>query len=253
MIAVSTMTLSDVIAAVEIRCGYVVTPLNTDWGTIGRYVIDARRDLFNRTNPFKEWAYQKTVQVNHLTVLPDDYIRPIRLTTKLPASADALAERYEARRVDPREWMRLSNVSAAHSFAKGWEMSGVYMVWANNTDSTQWAATPPAVWIYPNNLVGQFDYVAQFGDNDLTNYSSPVNVPVEMESLLIDMASARLLADIADPARVETLLKEVQSRLAQYQGQIIAARQAVAIEAAAIPNPEPANITSQPSTPGGLI
>lgn len=61
MIAISSMTLADVVAAMEMRSGQFMTPYNSDWQTLAQYVRDARRDLFNRTNPFKEWAYQNSV------------------------------------------------------------------------------------------------------------------------------------------------------------------------------------------------
>lgn len=253
MIAISSLTLADVIAAMEMRLGEALTPYNSDWQTLAQYVRDARRDLFNRTNAYKEWSYQQTVSINHLSAVPQDFIRPIRLTTNLPGADPTLAVRYEARMADPREWNNLTNSARPISFTKGWVKTGVYMIWANNIDTVQWANNPMSVWIYPNNLVGQLDYVASFGDADINLMANAVKVPVELEGLLIDMAIARFLEDTADPQRIVTAAQNVAQKVYQYQADQIAANQTVAIEAKAIPNPEPAILKTKPQTPGGLL
>lgn len=253
MIAISSITLADVITAMEMRIGDLMTPYNSDWQTLAQYVRDARRELFNRTNAYKEWSYQQTTSVNHLSPVPQDYIRPIRLTTNLPGADPTLGVRYEARMADPREWLNLTSAVRPISFTKGWVKTGVYMIWANTTDSVQWANNRMAVWIHPNNLVGQLDYVASFGDADINVLADTVKVPVELEGLLIDMAVSRFLDDTADPQRIVTAAQDVAQKVYQYQAAQVAANQAVAIEAKAIPNPEPAIAKTKPQTPGGLL
>lgn len=253
MIAVSSPTLADVVAAMEMRISDLMTPYNSDWQTLAQYVRDARRELFNRTNAYKEWAYQQTVSITHLQSVPQNFVRPIRLTTSLPGADPALAVRYEARMADPREWRALTNPARPISFTKGWVKTGVYMIWANPTDSVNWAAAPMAAWIHPTNLVGQLDYVASYGDADINAYNSVVAVPVELENLLIDMAVSRFLDDVADPQRMVTAAQDVAQKLYQYQSAQVAAAQGVALAAQAIPNPEPAQARTQPQSPGGIL
>lgn len=253
MIAVSSLTLADVVAAMEMRLADLMTPYNSDWQTMAQYVRDARRDLFNRTNAYKEWAYQQTVSVTHLQSVPQDFIRPIRLTTTLPESPTVQAIRYEARMADPREWRSLTNGARPISFTKGWAKTGVYMIWANPIDGENWASAPMAVWIHPTYLIGQLDYVASFADADINAYNSVVAVPIELENLLIDMAVSRFLDDVADPNRMVTAAQDVAQRLYQYQSSQVAAAQGVALSAQAIPNPEPAQARTKPQTPGGII
>lgn len=247
------MTLADAVAAMEMRLGDAMTPYNSDWQTLAQYIRDSRRDLFNRTNAYKEWSFQQTASVSHLSPVPQDFIRPIRLTTNLPGADPTLAVRYEARMADPREWQNLTNTVRPISFTKGWVKTGVYMIWANTVDSSQWAENPMAVWIYPNNLEGQLDYVASFGDADINVFSDTVKVPVELEGLLIDMAIYRFLEDTADPQRIVSAAQSVAQKVYQYQAEQIAANQTVAIEAKAIPNPEPAVLKTKPQSPGGLL
>ena len=253
MIAISSITLADVVTAMEMRIGDLMTPYNSDWQTLAQYVRDARRELFNRTNAYKEWSFQQTASVNHLSPVPQDFVRPIRLTTNLPGADPTLAVRYEARMADPREWQNLTSVARPISFTRGWVKTGVYMIWANTFDSVQWANNRMAVWIFPNNLVGQLDYVASFGDADINVLTDTVKVPVELEGLLIDMAVSRFLDDTADPQRIVTAAQDVAQKVYQYQVAQVAANQAVAIEARAIPNPEPAIVKDKPQTPGGLL
>jgi hypothetical protein len=247
------MSVGDAVTAMEMRIADYMTPYNSDWQTLAQYVRDARRDLFNRTNAYKEWSYQASISVTHLQSLPQNYIRPIRLTTALPGANPVLGVRYEARMADPREWRSLTNTARPISFTKGWVKTGVYMVWANSVDSVNWAANNLAIWIYPNNLVGQLDYVASFGDVGMGTYNSLVRVPVELEGLLIDMAVSRFLDDVADPQRIVTAAQEVAQKVYQYQVSQIAASQAVAVNAQAISNPEPAILRTKPQTPGGLL
>lgn len=253
MIAVSSMRLADAIIAMEMRVGDLMTPYNSDWQTLAQYVRDARRDLFNRTNAFKEWSYQQTVTITHLQNVPPNFIRPIRLTTALPGADPTLGVRYEARMADPREWNALTNPARPISFTKGWIKTGVYMIWANNVDSVSWAANNMAIWIHPTNLIGQLDYVASFADADLNTHLDTVNVPVELENLLIDMAVSRFLDDVADPQRIVTAAQDVAQKVYQYQSAQVAAAQAEAMAAQAIPNPEPAALRMKPQTPGGII
>jgi len=253
VIGISSMTVADVVAAIEMRAGDLMTPYNSDWQTMVNYIRDARRELFNRTNPFKEWAYQQTVQLTHLQSVPNDFMRPLRLTTTAPGNDPNLAIRYEARRVSPYEWMTLCNPARPHSFARPRESAPTYMVWANSFDNGQWASNQPALWINPTNLIGQLDYIANYGDVDVTVYTDPVRVPVEMEGLLIDMALSRFLEDVADPQRAITAAQDVATRVYEYQVSQIAARQSSLIEAQAIANPEPASLAEKPSTPGGLL
>jgi len=255
MIAISSMTLADVISAMEIRAGEFMTPYNSDWQTLAQYVRDARRDLFNRTNPFKEWSHLNSVSVTHNQQVPEDFIRPVRMTTRL--TADPLGastfDRYEARQVDPREWMNVTNLSSASIFTKGWEKTGVYMIWANNTDSDLWASTRMSVWLFPDALTGQLDYIASYADANLNLLSDTVKVPIELESLLIDMSVARFLNDVADPQKIVTTTQDVVQRIMQYQQQQIQASQAVTTEARAIPKPEPMSVKQGPVSQGGLI
>lgn len=253
MIAISSMTLADAVSAMEMRISDLMTPYNSDWQTLAQYVRDARRDLFNRTNAFKEWSYQQTVSITHLQNVPQDFIRPLRLTTALPNADPTLGVRYEARMADPREWYALTNPARPISFTKGWVKTGVYMIWANTVDSVNWAANPMSVWIYPNNLVGQLDYIASFGDADLNTYGATVKVPTELENLLIDMAVSRFLDDVADPQRLVTAAQDVAQKVYQYQATQVAAAQATALAAQAITSPEPAIAKTKPQTPGGLI
>lgn len=255
MIAISSMTLADVVAAMEMRAAEFMTPYNSDWQTLAQYVRDARRDLFNRTNPYKEWSYQNTVSVTHNQEVPQDFIRPVRMTTRL--TADPLGaqtfDRYEARLVDPREWMNITNTGRSNTFTKGWEKTGVYMIWANNTDSNQWADTRMSVWLYPDVLTGQLDYIASYADATINLLSDTVKVPVELESLLIDMSVSRFLNDAADPQKLVTTSQDVAQRIVQYQQLQVQAMQSVAVDAEAIPNPEPMAIKQSPASQGGLI
>lgn len=239
MIVASGMDLGDAVSLLYARASLVANPHNTDWGEMVRYVQEARRELFVKTSPYKEWAYQATVAVTHQSLLPDDFIRPTRLITRDPLTDIADAIWTEARRVDPREWRNLTSPIAQLSFVRAIETAPVYMIFANNDTTNTWATTPMAVWLWPDTLDGQLDYAASYSLSTLNETTDPLNVPVELEGLLIDMALLRLLGDIANPSLVSSVAKDVYKELAQFQASKTATMVAEAVNIESLPSPSP--------------
>jgi hypothetical protein len=196
------MMLGDVVAQVEMLAGQTLTRSNIDWQSYVNYVRDARRDLFLRTHPYLEWAYHSSLTVVNGTNVPDDFIRPVRLIVWELGQPQNV--NYEARRVDPREWLGVVSTGRPMSFTGSNLMNPVYMIWANQVDGFTWAATTMEVWLSPVNTQGRLEYMASYADTALVESDDPVLVPVVLESLLVDMTLQRVLQDIDDTDRLRS-------------------------------------------------
>lgn len=241
MIAISSMTLAEAVDEFQIRAGDALTNANLDWGTIVRYLSDARREVFGKTSGYKEWSYIRSVDgVTHLTPVPADFIRPVRVIVY--SDEEEPGRKAEARQTDPREWETVAGAVARHSFVRATAIQPAYMVWSNGIQGDPtWAATMPAWWLAPTTVSAYVEYVAAYGD-DLTTDASTLNVPVEMENLLINTALLRFLTDVNDQSRAQQLWGEVRSSYAKLRAEFSASLQTEAINLNALPNPEPADV-----------
>lgn len=245
------MTVSDVMAIVEMRLMNMFTEHNWDYGTLLSYIRDARRDLFTKTHAYKEWSWQQTVAAAHLSAIPADYIRPTRLVGSPAGSNPVDNIMYEARRVDPREWAKVSGPRQM-SFTYGFGRSPVYMVWANtNDDPLTWASSPMALWIHPNTFTGQFEYTASYADATLASDTDRVLVPVEMEGLLIDMVVYRVLQDygaLSHADRLSMLDRQIDTTLSSIimSTQATLVNEGYNVEAPPAPQPVQAAEAVQP-------
>ena len=242
MTPVTSMTLGDVVAQMDMRSGRALTEHNAGWGALVNYVRDARRDLFIRTHPYSEWAHRQTLTVTNGTAIPNNFIRPTRLVVW--ETAGIITTNSEARRVDPREWHKVTSPSRSMSFTGATLKNPIYMIWVNAVDGPTWANTNMLMWLYPVNGTGQLDYVASYADADLIESTDLVMVPVLFETLLCDMALLRLLDDVADIQRRKTVWDRVQSELSRYRMSNAAALIGEAINQESAPTPEPARTLS---------
>lgn len=238
MIAYSRMTLKEACDEVMLRTAQSRTASNLDYGVIRRFVQDARRELFNRVVPFKDYAFIKTVAVTaNLQALPADYVRPVRVIL------NSGGQNREARRVDPREWNVLVNGNRPHTYVQPTVSEPVYMIWANTvTSNTLWSQTNMAIWVAPSASVGQLDYYAQYDDSSLTADTDTVNVPAEAETMLINLVLQRVYAKIADRDKLRSTVMAMRSMLADVERQRQATQVTTAVNIESLVNPEPAQV-----------
>lgn len=250
MIAISGMNLADAIAMLEARAGVMMPAHDKDWYTLAQYVREARRELFTKTHSYKEWAYQKSIDVQHLTVLPTDYVKPTRVVARDPASNIATYPWVEARKVDPREWRQITSTARRPSFVGFSVDNPVYMVWANNDATATWSNQNVAIWVWPNDRLARLDYLANYSDANLSEAADPLLVPAELETLVIEMALMRLLMDSPDPQRAIDLSKKVMETLQSFRSAYVTTLVTEPLNSEALPTPTPAQVTT---TQGGSV
>jgi len=244
MIAVSRMNLADAVAMLEVRSGVMVPAHDRDWHTMVQYIREARRELFTKTHPYKEWAYQSSIDVQHLDILPDDYVRPTRLVARESTSSIGDYPWTEARRVDPREWWNITSNLRRPAFVGFSIDNPVYMVWANTDQTVNWATQNVAVWLWPNTMLGRLDYVANFTDAPLSEANDPLLVPVEMETLLVDMALMRMLLDSPDQQKAVDLSRKILETLQSFRLAQATTLTTEPLNAQSLPSPAPAEVNS---------
>lgn len=237
MIAVSSMMVADVLSQVEALSGTLITQHNVDWKSLINYLRDARRDLFLKTHAYMEWAFHSSLDVVNGTAVPQDFIRPVRLVVW--ELGGTRTDNAEARRVDPREWLALLQTGPSMSFTSARLSAPVYMIWANQTDSVNWASTQMQVWLAPANAEGRLEYLASYADAGIVESDDPVLIPVALESLLVDMTLERLLMDVADGDRLSAVRARVMEGLAQYSLVQAAVQTNEALTLDSVPTPEP--------------
>ena len=242
MIAVSRMNLADAVAMLDARAGVMMPAHDKDWHTLVQYIREARRELFTKTHPYKEWAYQRTIEIQHLDVLPTDYVRPTRLVARESSAAPATYPWTEARRVDPREWRNITSSVRRPAFVGFSIDNPVYMVWANDDATDTWSTQNVAVWLWPSSMVGKMDYVANFSDANLAEASDPLLVPIEMETLVIDMALMRLLLDSPDQQRAVDLSQRIVETLNSFRVAQAVTLSTEPINAQSLPSPQPVQV-----------
>lgn len=246
MIAYSRMTLKEAIDEVFIRSGQSRTSSNLDYGTVRRFVQNARREMLNRTVPFNDYAFIKSFDITqHKEILPADYIRPVRVIL-----GDGESEYAEARRVDPREWNILVDGNRTHSFNAATPNEPVFMIWANDvTDNAQWSQTRMAIWVGPVTLTGFLEYYAQYDDASLLADTDLLNVPADSENLLINLTLQRVFSKMEDRERLMSAVQMVQKMYAELEAVRRANEVTEAINVESLIDPEPAQVP--PTVAGG--
>lgn len=242
MIAVSRMNLADAVAMLDARSGIMVPAHDKDWHTMVQYIREARRELFTKTHPYKEWAYQRSIDVQHLDILPTDYVRPTRLVARESGSSLGSYPWTEARRVDPREWWNITSFTRRPAFVGFSVDNPVYMIWANSIPNDNWSTQNVAIWLWPGGMVGRLDYVATFSDANIAEANDPLLVPIEMESLVIDMALARMLMDSPDQQKAIDISKKVIETLNSFRVAQAVTLSTEPLNAQALPLPQPAEV-----------
>lgn len=226
MIAYSSLTLKQLIDEAVLRLGPNRTATNMDWLTMVKYANRAIREVMFITLPYKDWAYISTINVTHMMMLPQRFIKPVRVML----SEDGYAPYREARRVDVREYFGLTNWEARSHWTSATEIVPVYMIWGRhlNQQAVGASATTSDVTIYlaPNTDYQTGDapsgYVYNTADwsgvmdcylapEDISGDSDIVNIPYEFEELVIYLAMKRFLARDAYP----DMLKKVESMVMQ--------------------------------------
>jgi len=224
-IAYSSLTLGEVLTEVVARIKSTRTNINIDWGELVNIATQARRELSSRILPFMEWSFIKTVPVAHMTILPNDYIRPVRVILSV------YGEKTEARMVDPLEWADITNPVQYQSYAQALNMQPAYMIWANSITTTPaWASFQMSIWCHPSTATGWIDYIALHGDADLSGENSPINIPPESENLFINMILERWLFRHGEKQQKNKISQEVQRQFIAIRQQEAARKATEAAE-----------------------
>lgn len=226
MIGYSFMTLQQVYDDVIGRLDTHRIAENVDFSTIRRYVNRAIREIVALTLPYKDWAYVQTLDVQHRTILPQRFIKHVRVLL----SADGQSPYNEARFVAPREFYTTTDWSRGNQLNRASLERPVFTIWAaqdvGDTGSRlrillspnteyQTGTAPTGYQYYTDNVRGKMEcYLAPA---DLVNGGESLPVPYEYEEIIILLTLMRVYAKTAQPE----LLQQIQGTLALQRQAIL--------------------------------
>lgn len=122
MINYARTTIRDIATEVEFRIKSFVNEFNFDEDTLLFYIVYTCRKLVLNLLYYQNWGFINTVEVTHKSLLPLNFIKDVRLIiTNLP-------NKVEARRVNIREWYKLSNWRYRHNWNKATTQSPIYTI-----------------------------------------------------------------------------------------------------------------------------
>jgi len=248
MIQYSSMTVGEAIDEILDKVSQFQTATNLDYKTVWMFLNRARREVFARTLPFKDYSYIKRVAISNGDALPVDFTRVVRVLLKSGSN-----ELTAARKAVPKEWWTISNVSRPNLINGASPRFPVYMVWGSTN-----APTDDHVHIYtaPSSTTGILEYYAAFADLAVDGNGDPLatatlNVPYEFENLVIQSALLRCYARIAEKNQLAATFQEVQAQYQKLMKNYVAGKATDAINQRALTDPEPSQTPSVSLMQGG--
>ena len=213
MIAYSNMTLRQAYEEVVLRAGQHRTGINFDWDSIVMFVNRAIREVMLTTLPYKDWAYSTKLAVADATILPQRFLKKIRVLL----SAAGTAPYDEAREMSVREFWTISDLSGRqHAWNRSVPDMPTYMLWAEQDAN---GISRLRIEVAPAGHSGIMEcYVCPA---DLTADTDIVSIPYEFEDMVVLLAMSRLFAKTDDKQFVMTLhgqiVQERQRLLALFE------------------------------------
>lgn len=246
MIQYRSMTVSEALDEILDKVSQFQTASNLDTLTVWMFLNRARREVFARTLPFKDYAYVKRAAVSNGVALPADFTRPLRVILR----DGGIGEYSAARKAVPKEWWSLTNTSRPNTINGATPKYPIYMIWGGgnfNDDDVHF-------YCAPSTEAGFIEYYSAYSDlpkdvNGQPTLSASLNVPYEFENLVIQSALLRCYARIAEKGKLAEAFKNVQEEYAKIQKNYAARQVTEAINLRGLMDPEPSKTPGM--IPGG--
>jgi len=140
----SSMTVREAIDRVMDRVSLFDAGTRLDYKTVWMFLNRARREIFARLLPYKDYAFIMHTQGGHGTALPADFTRVVRVISQQGS------EYVEARQAAPQDWWRVTNTVRPHSFNHATVGSPVYVLWGDITVGGNAPANDNSLALAPN-------------------------------------------------------------------------------------------------------
>lgn len=259
MIPYSKTTIRDIALEAEAIIREYINEFNYDIDTMIYYIIQSCRAVILSLIPYQLYNFVESVEVRHADTLPLNFVKEIRLIIT------NLSNKPEARRVDIKEWYRLTNWKRKHKWNYASTQSPIYTITGAVSDPLilnftgrmlsiyispnkdfQLNNTPPSGYEYylEDDLIGILEYYAVPSFNLTLDSNFPL--PDQYRNMIVLMVALRFLAQYSDNYYSLNLHKELfnmkKQMLAQYQKEKIYERRELDVFVAPVPplfNPPP--------------
>ena len=259
----SSMTVREAVDRVMDKVSMFETGTKLDYKTVWMFLNRARREIFARILPYKDYAFITNTASAHGTRMPADFSRVVRVI-----SQDGSNEYVEARQAAPQDWWRVTNTVRPHSYNHATLGSPVYVLWGELIMGTNVANTDNSLALAPNTnnadrvvlyhrpttMTLFVEYYGSYGDLPVNGAGDPVdtatlNIPYEYENLCILMTLWRCYGRLQDKNRLMDTYKQVLQEEQRLAKVYTVKKQTEAITMQSLLNPEPSNVPA--ATVGG--
>lgn len=211
MIAYRNSTLSEMITGVLVKAKQHRVAENIDYETVRIFVNRAVREVVTRTWSFKRWGYYGSIPVVNGSLLPQEYIKFMRVILH---NGDNIYK--EARYADVKEFWTVTDINRGNAWNVRSDLSPIFTIWGNVDINPYNAPTAPdtRIWIRPTNYVGVLD--CYMYPPELINDNDVVQIPYDFEELVLNLALVRLLYKLNSfsvIAAIEPAIQEEMKRI----------------------------------------
>lgn len=232
------MTFKSAIDEVLLRCEQLRIAINLDSQHVRRFIASARREVMALAQPFKDWAFIKHFAIADGIELPQDFIAPVRVQLKT-----SLATTYtDSRRLDVREWQRLTATTGGNTYNQALAVQPVYMLWgASDAADADFATKGVVIYVAPAGVSGYIEYSASYDDSAIAD-DDTLNVPYEYENLVILSALVRVAMKSGELDKLGDNYAQYQTGLGRLQRRTIARLQTEGISLETQTGTEPVKV-----------
>lgn len=241
MIPYSSITVAEAIHECKAKLSKFDTASALDDKAIFRFLESARRELFARFLPFKDYAFVREVAIADGDPVPDEFIKVCTIRAK----SSTATEYRECRRASIKELWTLGNATRPHSWVNSTESYPVYALYGSSDPAEE----RMCVHLRPTTVSGFMEYYAAPGDlprdanNDFIG-SSLLAVPYEYENYLINSTLLRCYVRIGEVAEVRSMVEKMAVERFKLNANSTAASVTTGINMESLPNPEPSQTPS---------
>jgi hypothetical protein len=148
MILYKDIALKEFYNTIIMRMGKHRTEENSDYITIVNFINASIKETMKTTMMYKDWAYISTISVQHKTILPRNFVKPIRVLV----STNGEAPYKEARMADPKEIYTVTDWRDLYSWNRATKQNPIYTIWGDRQMSLSAQAMPSrlSIYLYPN-------------------------------------------------------------------------------------------------------
>lgn len=186
MLNYTNLTMGKLVEEVSFRATKFRAEYNLDYYTIALMANHAIYEIMSKSLPYKDWAYVTNIPVADGTLLPREFIKPIRVMLNEQGNNNV-----EARYATPMEVYQTTDNLYGIGYNLAYNIQPTYTLWGERDNGVPYNPSQLYIYIYPTTRTGAMDCYVAPAFNFAENYSIPI--PYEFEESVIISTLFRVL------------------------------------------------------------